>query len=653
MAEGENNLVVGDIKQAIYRWRNSDWRIFNGLDRIFHPEMFATEVLGENWRSSKNIIRFNNFLFSTIPAILETALKLDSGAVTGIYKEVVQNDPGRHPGGYVRIENIEATDDSHQDDLVLSKVPLLIEEIQDHGYLPGDIGILVRTGNEGQKVIDSILRYAAAADQDKRDRYSYEVISQDSLLLGRNPAVKFILSTLRYITNEADKLARASMVHYYLQLSMRDANDERPDLLTGTQDEMSFIHLPDGTVEFLHSIRYLPLFEIVDRITGFFRLASAKSEIPFLTTLQDLILELSGTEANDIPLFLEWWENEGYKKSVASPEQPGAIQLMTIHKSKGLEFRVVIIPFLSWTFTHSKNPIIWVGSDDDIFNKLGAIPVAYKQEISETCFAPFYDEEKSQVAIDRLNMMYVALTRARECLFCFAPEARIKVNCGRLLLDAISGGIGDEQVGAGGGTWDASGKTFSLGEFPVIRRDGEDNPSAGIEIPYNVEVNDSRLRLRLSSHDYLSKDGLRSRERINYGLLMHELFSSIESVEDIIPGIMRLVESGRISASQGDLLGERIEKVLDNEVVTAWFSKDNEVRTESGILLKGGLLRRPDRVLINDGSATIVDFKFGEESGVHSKQLNNYRQILKEMGYVNVMAYLWYVEQGKITEVRE
>lgn len=651
LAEGESNLVVGDIKQAIYRWRNSDWRIFSELDKAFHSEMFESRVLEENWRSCANIIRFNNSLFSKIPAALEGQLKLKQGSISAIYDSVIQNDPGKSPGGFVRIRSVVATESEHQEEIVLKQLPGLIEEIQDNGYLPGDIGILVRTNSEGQRVIDSILNYASTADQSKKSVYSYEIISQDSLLLGHNPAVKFILAALRLMSDDDDNLARASLSHHYLQISSKVPDADRPNLLDADKGDSGRGCLPEGSEDFLYGIRFLPVFEIIDRIIEFFGLADDSSGIPFITTLQDLVLELSGTEANDIPLFLEWWDNEGYKKSVASPEQPGAIQLMTIHKSKGLEFKVVILPFLSWTFNHSKNPVIWVHSDTGPFRKMGALPVPYKKEIADTCFSSFYEEEMTQVAIDRLNLLYVAFTRARECLFGFVPAARTKACSGNLVLDSIGeAGIGDDDANLPG-RWDEKRETFTFGR--MTRKEGRSIIPAGegLDIPYGVEVNDSRLRISLSSHKYIAGGEKAKRERINYGLLLHELFESVETDRDIIPKLDMLHQKGRISGEQRDKLAIKIKEALGNEKVASWFSPGKEVRTESGILLDGGVLRRPDRVMISPGGVTIVDFKFGEESASHSRQLNEYRSIMEAMGYKNVEAYIWYVELGKVTEV--
>jgi hypothetical protein len=650
LAEGEDNLGVGDIKQAIYRWRNSDWRIFSNLGREFFDEQFLSESLSDNWRSCTNIIEFNNYLFSRIPNAIEEKLLLEKDRVAGLYSEVEQKVPESASPGFVRIKRVDATDDIHQDKLVLDQLPTLIEEIEDAGYSPSDIGILVRTNIEGQKVIEAIMNYASTVGADKSERYSYQIISQDSLSLNTSPAVRLIVSALRYIIDGEDSLVYASMVHFYAQTQSLETS--RPSLISYEENNEAEPQLPDGYSDYLQGIRFLPLFEIIDRLISYFKLTENHAGIPFITTFQDLVLELSGSEANDIPQFLEWWNLEGVKKSVSSPEQPGAMQLMTIHKSKGLQFKVVILPFLSWSFTHGKNPIIWVQSENRPFDKLGALPVPFKQAISETYFSIFYEEERTQAAIDRLNLLYVALTRARECMFGFVPVGAERRSCGRYILDAIGEGRPDAEPDQSlSGKWDITGKEFSYGSFQDGRGSKLLPNLSSIDIPYNVELNDSRLRLKLHSQDYIDKKEGGATDRINYGILMHKLFESVIHEDEIHPRLENLYLTGRITREQKESLIIKIEIALENETVKSWFNSFVEIRNEAGILLKGGVLKRPDRVIIGEDSVSIVDFKFGLEEKGYTRQLKEYKEILESMGYKRVKAFLWFVELGKIVEV--
>lgn len=630
ISEGDSNLVVGDVKQAIYRWRNSDWRILDRIDSEFDTETFFSDTLSSNWRSCSNIIEFNNRLFSYLPELIENKLELDNGAVSSLYSEVVQEDPGNKKDGFVRLEEISQTDKKHQKLLVLEKIPGLIEEIQDNGYSAGDIGILVRKNSEGQDIISALMEYSAGIDEAKRKKYTYQVISQDSLFLVNSPVIQFILSALEYIVDRSNRLAYISMVHF-LSLLRGDYNkDSRPVLLESDLIGEEF----DGYID---SIRYMPVFDIVDRLINFFNLGSFEAGIPFLNTLQDMILDLSSTETNDIPFFIEWWNNEGYKKSVASPDQDDSIQLMTIHKSKGLQFKVVIVPFLSWSLGHGMSSSIWVYSDNEPFKRLGAVPVRYKQEIADTHFKKYYDREKLNVAIDKLNLLYVALTRSEECLYGFIPTGvKRDTSIGTLMIDAIFDGKSE----------------YITGTVPVKESSRDLKISdKGAVIPYNVTISEDRLNLKVNSYGYLSED-VRDETQLSYGLLMHDVLSRIRTSEDIEAALQYSLLNGEISLNQKRQLFEGLQRKLTGPVIKEWFSAKYECWREKDIILPGGEIKRPDRVVIFDDYALVIDFKFGRESSMHIAQVKEYMIIVGEILGKKVEGALWYVDSDKIVDIK-
>jgi ATP-dependent exoDNAse (exonuclease V) beta subunit len=641
LAAGEANLVVGDVKQAIYRWRNSDWRIFFSLENAFRPDQFTSLPLNKNWRSRSGIVEFNNMVFSKLPALAEEMAEIDQGSLTSLYSDVVQEKRGDTDGGYIRIERVAGGEEEDASELTVSRIPLIIEEAEDMGYQAGDIGILVRTKDEGQRVIDAVMNYSSLLDDERKNLYNYSIISQDSLLLGHNPAVKLIVSLLRYVTNRGDRLALASVKHYYMQLTApAGVNHERPLLIE--QEETGEISLPAGWLAFIESVLHLSLFELIEQVILFFSLGSKDAAIPYITTLQDYILELSGKEAADIPLFLEWWDSEGYRKAVSSPDQRGAISLMTIHKAKGLEFKVVILPFLTWPFTNQKREVIWVESDEEPLNDLGAIPVYTSREMTDSWFSKYYENEKKSYAVDMLNLLYVALTRARDVIFGFVPEVRIKKNCGELLFNML--------INTDPGSPESN--IFVAGEPPVIDSETVQKDDKGVlSLTYPVLQGRSRLRLKLESRNYLVSEAAGRRDRINYGLMMHSLFEASQTLDDIDRGLEQMVFQGRLSMSQGEKLSGRISSVTSFEPVVSWFRPGIEVRREPGLLLPGGILKRPDRVMIDNGRVTVVDFKFGDESDQYFRQLNQYRALLEEMGYLDVKAYIWYVETANVVEV--
>lgn len=651
--EGEPNLVVGDIKQAIYRWRNSDWRILNHLDERFHPEMFSSKVLNQNWRSAKNVIAFNNSVFSVLPGLIEEGFELDSGILSSLYSEAVQEDPGIREGGYVRISELRKFDDRHQNELVLDCLPALIEEIQDNGYRPGDIGILVRKNSEGQEVINRLMEYADGVSEEKKQKYGYQVISADSLLLRNAPVVRFILAVLKFFTDGSDNLAKAEMLHYHSLLSGTGDPGSRHNMLNESGEAaVGLRQFGDGFDSFIKSVRYLPVFDIIDRIIMYFKLGDDASAVPFLNTLQDCVLELSSSETNDMHLFLDWWENEGIKVSVASPDQEDSIQLMSIHKSKGLEFKVVILPFISWDMGHGNAPFIWVYSDEDDFKTLGAIPLKYKKDISETLFNKYYDREKLNITIDKLNLLYVALTRSRECLYGFVPRGlRSDKNTGSLLLESI-----EKNDSLPGFTEQAQGESGNIRffEFGEVPQQGEKPLAAAAgrseTIPYRVSISDDKLNIRIKAGAYMEYDSKR-KAAINYGLLMHEILSRIRSEKEIGKSLHSAFVQGLISKDERLILQDRLGEALKNELVSAWFRDDNEVWTEQDIILPGGARRRPDRLVRTGNEIHVIDFKFGAEREQYRKQVNQYIDILKDLMPQKCRGFIWYVDRQNIVEV--
>ena len=643
IAEGEDSLVVGDIKQSIYRWRNSDWEIFEKIDESFHPESFRTVILEKNWRSSANIIRFNNAVFTELPRMVDDELKIADNIVTRVYADVIQEDPGKYSDGYVRMKRYETAEDGKQK--ALDDLPSLIEEIQDNGYRAGDIGILVRTRNEGQEVIDRITGYAS--QQAGNTKYSYQVISQDSLMLNSSPVIIFLVSVLKYLINKEDRVNASVMYQHYL-LSLGNNEIDRPLFINKNEDLRGPLNAEDFE-GFLDEIRYLSVFEIIDRLIDYAGLNNVDPAKPYLNTLQNCVLEFAGTETNDIPAFLEWWENEGQNRSVSSTEQSDAMHLMTIHKSKGLQFKVVLLPFISWTFKHEINPVMWIYSDQRLLDKIGAVPVSMKKEFLETYFEDFYHEEEGKAAVDKLNILYVAFTRARECLYGNLLDSKRGRSAGSFLFDIFSGNSEGKKVDFGK-YLDTETSTFSFGTVPqgsVKKEQGSEDPV----IQYPLILNNERLRLKLHSKSFLSLKSDQGGDKRYYGLLMHEILAKVRTINDVDDAVREYLTKGKIGYTEYNHIKAELYSALNQKDAREWFSEEVKVRSEKDILVPGGTIRRPDRIIFGKDCIIIVDFKFGEELPGHKKQINEYRTLLKDMGYEKVKAFLWYVELSKVVQV--
>jgi len=654
MAEGFDNLVVGDVKQSIYRWRNSDWQILGSeLKKMVDGERIISKPLTTNWRSRSNIIKFNNTLFTIIPGQVDEVLNDELLPVNfkKLYSEAIQVDPGKKTGGYIRLEFLEDSRETSWQESVLERLPGVIETIQDKGFNASDIGIIVRDGKQGAQVLKTLIDYSNNCSSERKQVYNYNVVSNDSLLLSNSPVIIFIIAVLSVVNDPADMISRALMLRSYLLARGSDEADKVP-LVSDKLVEGSRIYFPEGYEAFLDSVRHMSLFEATESIIRFFNLGDYSWNVAYLNTFQDHIVGFTGSKSPDIQSFLDWWETTGCRKSVVLPGNQNAMRILTIHKSKGLEFKIVILPFLSWNLDHisSKQPVLWVKPTKPPFDDLGIVPVKYNKELSNTIFAEYYQDEKYSVYIDNINLLYVAFTRAKEAIYGFSVDnPRSENTIAGVLKNAIikKTTTQDVQCIDLSGLYSNEMHLFEFGEIPENTGEKSDNipiPSSG----YNVSNELECLKLRLHGENYFSSEKKELQRKINYGKLMHEVFEGINIPADISFAVRKLVLEGKLPAEEGVSIEKKITSLIATPQVAEWFSPGSEVLTEVGILMPSGSIRRPDRVVFKEGKAIIIDFKFGEENPHYAKQVDQYRCLLADMGYDNIEAYLWYVDKNLI-----
>ena len=423
------------------------------------------------------------------------------------------------------------------------------------------------------------------------------------------------------------------------------------DMLTGGSET----GLPDGFEIFLEKASKMPLFEATENIISFFGTGSYSWNVAYLNSFQDIVLNFAGSKSNDFSSFLEWWEISGKSKSVVLPANQDAAKVFTIHKSKGLEFPVVIAPFLSWHTDHepTKQPIIWVKPDREPFNELGIVPLRYSDKLLDTVFAADYMEENYSACLDNVNLLYVAMTRAVDALYGFVPNKSGTYNgIAKLIKEAMA----TDQNPAGekgfalSGKYNAEKKVFELGSIPekLVR---EESNSEIVSTEYIVCRRPGSLKLKLHGENYFSSGSEEVRQKINYGKLMHEVFEKIDSINDVATGVQNLVMEGKISDADSQGLIGRMNSLLSASPVSDWFRPGIKVMKEAEILMPSGNTRRPDRIILVDGKAVIIDFKFGEEKEHYFRQVEEYRDLMGHMGYKAIDAFIWYVEKNKIVKI--
>lgn len=578
VSEGYNNIIVGDVKQSIYRWRNSDWNLLDKEIEDNFKGKVKVITLKENWRSTQSIVDFNNGFFP---------FAADNLGLSTIYADVQQE---------VKVEDSQqgcVTVDFCEDELEM--IDGYIEQAVAAGAKMSDMAILLRTNGEGKKVAEHLLSKG------------YSVISDDSLDLKSSLIIRKIVSYLHSLCNNSDSL------NTYLSESL-EIDSER--------EYHSLIDLVDGVIKDLSETH-------PDEIKG---------QTLFIQSFMDDILEWTSIHGNDLRQYLTHWEES--KIAISSPNDPNAIRITTVHKSKGLAFPIVIFPFAEKVGLF-KEDTLWchLDSDAEMGESFDSIfPVVLGKSSGDSFFSESLKKEMEMQRIDNLNIFYVCLTRARKEMHIIAKNPPKSLIDGKSSPNDLSQllYLYCEQNGYTFGSpyrWNEASKK----EDSEIEEFDAEYETYGM----NPEACSKRFVASSDAWDYFSEEGIGQSKRLR-GIEQHALLSRIRTSDDA-PEVLRLIEP-----QTRELLLERISAHSE------WFSPELKTLNEVAIIDSFGNTNRPDRVLVDEeGRMTVIDFKFGEEDEKYSGQVRRYMRLFREMGYGEVSGYIWYVPIDKIIQVSE
>ena len=692
LSENRRNILVGDVKQSIYRWRSGDWRILAGEAeeemRLFEPVVKPLEI---NWRSKKNIVDFNNMLFSSAPQVIQDQFtrEFESSTLPEEYGESLKSqiasayvehyqkvpDKSEKAGGYVSVKFMDNAGSDWKSS-VLEGVPGLIISILQRGYSAGDIAILVRNHSEGRDIANSLLQWQAMHRES--GQVNLEFISEEFLLLRESFSVQLIVAVLRFISAPDDSINRAQVINMYCRylggMPPEKLTDHDLFATVSPEDDGAWERLlPHAFTSDTDGLVRLSLYELVEKLIMNFGLNDVPGEVPYLMAFQDVVLDYSKKEAGSAGSFAEWWEEHGGSFSVSSSDRQDAMRIMTIHKSKGLQFKVVVIPFGEWNIDH--NPLhdnfLWCKPGSPPFDRLELVPVKYKSELANSIFAGNYFDEKMQVFVDNLNLLYVAFTRPEEELHVFTPlpdenrKDKEKIRSVSDILYPVLTGIsgprddvshmfaGNDDGNITDCDWDDNEKWFSAGKAVVCTEKPKNGTGDGLMLDeYRVNNFRDKLRLRLYGSLFFDKEAEKG-QRIARGRLMHEIFESIVTAGDVPKAVEQKCYEGLIGKDEAGALAGDIERLIGDKRVAHWYDGSWHVRNETAILLKSGRTRRPDRVMTRKDEVVVVDYKFGDYSpSVYEGQVRRYMSELTGMGYNNVTGYVWFVLSGELEEVK-
>lgn len=638
-------LLVGDVKQSIYRWRGGDWSIL--ADRAGTEFDNAVRIpLQTNYRSRKTVVEFINAAIGdsvrTVGARINGALdealadgRIDKSlhdelydTASKAYADYMQYPADDSDEGYVTV--------TYYGETVQPAVPPVIETIEDlqsRGYRAGEIAILVRTNSQASAVASMLL---ARKSEYPDSPYCYDIITQDALQIGRSAAANFIVTCMSLSSGE-NSIDRA----VYNRFLERTFPEE----------------LPPEEKEFLRGIGLMPPEEAFENIVMKYGLGRTDEEISYIQALHEQINAFTRSNVADIPLFLKWWNENGCTKSIPMPSEGNAITIDTIHRSKGLGYKAVIIPYCNWSMTTKTGSVIWSeGAEGTPAAKAGRFPVKYKNAMGCSHFAADFYREYVMSQIDNLNLLYVALTRAREELHIMMPctgKAESE-NVGAMLDKAIVRNGTEAGIGLLKGETAVTDDGCEV-RFGTAGTHSSTDAQKPPRLPGYLTVDTAgRMAVRLHSQRYAedgANDGRLSPR--DYGVLLHSIFAESATLDEITRNIVRLRENGAVSAEEADKLNANLENIMANPTVREWFDGSwDDVRNENDIIVPGGKGYRPDRVMTKGSKAVVIDYKFGlARRTEYDGQVRRYGDLLKEMGYTEMSGYVWYVNLGEIERV--
>lgn len=631
-ASGNYNMVVGDVKQSIYRWRGSDWNLLNKEIVKQFPDHIENPLLS-NFRSLRNIVEFNNGFYPFAAKMLDTVHKSGSSVISDIYSDVRQT---------VSVEDqalgnldIIFADKNLQENCILSE----ISKVKDAGGRYGDIAIIVRTNGVGSDV-------AALLIDNK-----IPVVSDDSLDVKSSVTVRRLASLLSYANNPKDKLNAALAA----------------DL--GIEAHANYHSLADLCEDLLRGLKsYDPeLF---------------KGDVTYIQSFMDDLQDWVSINGNSLTDFLKYWDEANPK--ISSPEGLDSVRIITIHKAKGLAFPYVIFPYAQKVETFPKSSAIrpiynWCyprteGTEMEFAKGIYRVELTTNQP--NTLFSEDYEREQEMQFIDSLNTFYVATTRAEKgmSIIAITPSKKCIEACKNnemttfdfkdiseiLYWYSIRKGLDLRFEHSKVSSENGSTETFTMGErydFTRLSRATNDRFVA-LEADYPstpLNTGKERLSFNKDSVDFFSDGevGVEASTRVR-GTVLHNILSKVIVPDDLDGAIESAFLKGEINEDDKVKIKVLLAKGIDEAKARGWFPDDPSlVRNEASLLDTDGQVYRPDRVIFSDSGVTIVDYKFAEQKESYLRQIGRYAAIYRRMGYNNVSATLWYVDAGEVVNSSE
>jgi len=626
-------MIVGDPKQSIYRWRGGKAEQFIELSKDNNPfnnPDKKLEHLDKNYRSYSQIIEFNNDFFKLLSSEFEQE----------DYKDLYENHSHQHTndktGGYVNVSFIPKIETGETEEEALDKTELYvlatlntIQKVLQEGFEYKDIVILTRKRDQGIAIANYLTEQGIP------------LLSSETLMIQNATEVRLIINLLKYLKNNADLESKAYFLHYVAE-NIQDRLLVHDFIAEGMEQKqeadfenwlMSF----DISLSF-QNIRKKSLYEAVEIIVSKFLSNSNQIGNAYVQYFLDIVLERDVRNQAGTADFLDFWEKSGGKYSIPSPEGNNAVRIMTIHKSKGLEFPVVIIPFAEEDYGKKPKDKLWLDADGLDMPKALIDNSSAVEGFGEEAKL-VYDQKKQEELLDNINVLYVALTRAEEQLYVISSmnltsKGEVKKNdmSAFFVNYLIAKGVFDEDI-----------LEYNFGSKIKI---SSETKHVDMSKPIN-SVNETLnpKNIKIAQREALMW-GTHQQESIEYGNVIHEILSFVKTKKDVNLAVDKSIENGLINLAQKELVLDTISKIINHEELALFFAEGNEVLNEQTIIQKEGNTIKPDRMVISENkNVFLLDYKTGVHNSKYQRQLENYEAAIELMGFKVQKKYLVYISE--------